>query len=338
MGRAEDLFEQLKGDGEAAIDRMIADRAAEELYLDFKRSAYAGAGQKLHQDDRKNLARAISGFGNSEGGVLIWGVECKDVATDKIPIDDPKLFVSRLESAVSGCTVPVHQTVRHWPIVSAGGTTGFAVTLIPKSDVAPHQALEPASPYYYIRAGSNFLPTPHAVLAGMFGRRPQARIWHNWSSYPVVYQPPSMKFDVNFQLMTGGPGVVRDLYLSIRLPAIYGGVGVGIKFLDPQNWTGHNAYKQIIGLVSKDGFKLAPGAVIAPITLVFTLAPPFLGPLSFEFKYGHAESPVNVVEAALEPAALQAAYDVIVTQLSSGAREVWPSSFVELLDPNTKYR
>jgi hypothetical protein len=114
MGRAEDLFEQLVHDGEAAIDRMIADRASEELYLDFKRSADAGAGRKLHDNDRRNLTRAISGFGNSEGGVLIWGGECKDVATDKLPLDDPELFVSWLEAAVSGCTVPAHPTVRHW--------------------------------------------------------------------------------------------------------------------------------------------------------------------------------------------------------------------------------
>src|SRR5439155_26041257 len=116
-------------------------------------------------------SRAISGFGNSEGGVLIWGVECKDVPTDKVGIQVPKLFVSRLEGAVSGCTVPPHPTVRHWPILAAGKTTGFAVTLIPKSGLAPHQALRPAL-QYCLRAGSNFVQTPHAELAGTLGRRP----------------------------------------------------------------------------------------------------------------------------------------------------------------------
>jgi hypothetical protein len=59
MGRAEDLFEQLMRDGEAAIDRLIADRAAEELFLDFKRSADEGKGTKLHDRDRNNLARNL---------------------------------------------------------------------------------------------------------------------------------------------------------------------------------------------------------------------------------------------------------------------------------------
>ena len=313
VGRAEDLFEQLVSDGEMAIDRMIADRASEELYLDFKRSADAGAGRKLHDNDRRNLARAISGFGNSEGGVLIWGVECKDVATDKMLLDDPKLFVSWLEAAVSGCTVPAHPTVRHWPIVSAGGTTGFAVTLIPKSDIAPHQALKPASPHYYIRAGSDFLPAPHAVIAGMFGRRPQARIWHNWSTYPIVHTPPTIAFDINVQLMTSGPGVVRDLYMSVRLPRSYGGVQLGIEFPDTQNWTGQNAYNQIISLVSKDGYKLAPGSLTVPMKLKFALAAPCNRSLSYEFTYGHAESPVPEDAATLEPGAVKDGYAASVT-------------------------
>ena len=37
MNRAEDLFEKLTAQGEAAIDELISARKAEELFLDFKR-------------------------------------------------------------------------------------------------------------------------------------------------------------------------------------------------------------------------------------------------------------------------------------------------------------
>lgn len=70
---AEDIFEQIKQNGESEIDKFILDREVENLFLDFKRSATNGAGSKLHRDDRKNLAKAISGFGNSEGGIIVWG-------------------------------------------------------------------------------------------------------------------------------------------------------------------------------------------------------------------------------------------------------------------------
>jgi len=55
--------------------------------------------------------KAIGGFGNSEGGVIVWGIDCRnlpalgDIANAKFPIDNPSMFKSWLEGAVSGCTV-----------------------------------------------------------------------------------------------------------------------------------------------------------------------------------------------------------------------------------------
>jgi hypothetical protein len=144
MGRAEDLFDRLKQRGEAEIDQLIQDRQSEELFLDFKRSADNGSGRRFHDDDRRNLARAVSGFGNSEGGVIVWGVDCReragfcDLPGEKIGIDNPKRFVSWLEGAVSGCTIAPHPGVVHHAIDSG---KGFVVT---KSDLAPHQCIQGA--------------------------------------------------------------------------------------------------------------------------------------------------------------------------------------------------
>jgi hypothetical protein len=147
MGRPKDLFEKFSVEGEQAIDEFIQDRKSEELFLDFKVSANSGGGTKLHADDRANLAKAISGFGNSDGGVIVWGVSCKydpklgDIPTAKVPIAEPSRFVSRLESTVSGCTLPPHGLVRHRPIASAKPDEGFILTYVPKSSLAPHQAI-----------------------------------------------------------------------------------------------------------------------------------------------------------------------------------------------------
>src|SRR3990170_8028339 len=118
MARAEDLFRRISDGSETALDQLILDRQSEELFLEFKRSADNGAGPRLHDTDRANLAKAISGFGNSEGGVIVWGIECSarsdrgDVASAKVPLQNPQRFVSWLEGAVSGCTVPPHPQVR----------------------------------------------------------------------------------------------------------------------------------------------------------------------------------------------------------------------------------
>jgi predicted HTH transcriptional regulator len=173
MGRAEDLFERLERGGETEVLSFISQPVTEELFLDYKRSGDNGAGTSLDNNDRRNLAKAISGFGNSEGGVIVWGVDCRnDKMAGDIPISppiriqNPTRFKSLLEQATSGLTVPPHATVRHHSIAE-----GFVVTLIPSGLHAPYQTVGDLS--YYIRAGSNFARAPHAVLAGMFGRRPQ---------------------------------------------------------------------------------------------------------------------------------------------------------------------
>ncbi len=337
MGRAEDLFDELVRDGEAAVDRLIADRAAEELFLDFKRSADDGKGRKLHDNDRANLAKAISGFGNSEGGVLVWGVECKDLPTAKHELHDPKLFVSRLQGAVSGCTLPPHTGVRHAAIELPGNATGFAITLVPRSEFAPHQAVKPASPYYYVRAGSDFVPGLHGVISGMFGRRPQARIWHQWAPYPVAYAPPVVAFEVAVNLVNGGPGVVRDAYLNVSLTHPGGPSVLAVAFHDTRNWDITKVYRFMSTIVAKDTYKLVPHTLSEPCRLQFRLHPPFEGPLACELTYGHAEPPVSRISSEIEPADLQAAYDAIVTEVTGGAQHVWPSRLMTLLDDPARY-
>jgi len=90
------------------IDQFIADQISEELFVDYKRVTNEGANPKLEQSDRENFARAISGFGNAEGGIIVWGVDCRndrergDVPTTKHPIQKVKRFLSYLEGATTG--------------------------------------------------------------------------------------------------------------------------------------------------------------------------------------------------------------------------------------------
>ena len=122
MNRAEELFDRIGRRGVAAIDELLADRVAENLFLDFKRSHQDGAGRTLHSDDSINLSAAISGFGNSEGGVLVWGVDCRQdragaLQIGKHPLLDAKSFVAKLEGASSRLSVPNHSGVHSIAVV-----------------------------------------------------------------------------------------------------------------------------------------------------------------------------------------------------------------------------
>ena len=160
MSRAEDIFEKLVYFGEDAIDEFIMNRQSEELFMDFKQAASDGKSMRaLHQNDRRNLGKAISAFGNSEGGVLVWGVECAkdlelgDVAKAKVKVQNVHRFLSWLENAISGCTIPSHNKVRNHIISCDQDGNGFLATYIPKSDIAPLMTTQGSQ--IYIRSGSN---------------------------------------------------------------------------------------------------------------------------------------------------------------------------------------
>ena len=42
--------------------------------LILKRKSRSASRPKLMDDDRKNYSKALSGFANSDGGVIVWGI------------------------------------------------------------------------------------------------------------------------------------------------------------------------------------------------------------------------------------------------------------------------
>ena len=311
MARARDLFQKFRQQGEAAIDEFIADCKSEELFLDFKRATDGGGGTKLRHGDRANLAKAISGFGNSEGGLIVWGVTCTkdpqlgDIPTGKQPVKNPKRFVSWLEGAVSGCTLPPHSGVQHIAIERKKSDDGFVLTYIPSSMLSPHQCIvDPYRHRYYIRVGSNFDHAPHGVLAGMFGKRPVPNLWHSWNAYEggVADVEPSPRREpyvrVGFVIRNCGVSLARDVFvnLAFMLPGPECALVVHPRTL--KDWSlrrSHFGYH----LVAQDGYRLAPMAFDEPMKVDLFILPPFETELSYEITYGCDGSPVRKVFRAI---------------------------------------
>src|SRR5208283_2254318 len=103
MDRCHEIYDRMKRDRMTSVEEFIADRQSEELFLDFKRSSDNGSQPKLSTIDRNNFSKAISGFGNSAGGVIVWGIDCSkdgdgaDVAKAIVPIVNPERYVGLLQ-------------------------------------------------------------------------------------------------------------------------------------------------------------------------------------------------------------------------------------------------
>jgi hypothetical protein len=203
----------------AALDRTALQgfigQQCEHLQLDFKTVNSAS----FNRDDRRSLACALSGFANSSGGLIVWGVDARpnsdaiDCATALFPIDNLPLFLSRLNQLTSEAASPAIDGVQHRAIPFEG-TAGCAVTLVPESASGPHMA-KLGEDRYYKRNGSSFIRLEHFDLADMFGRRmrPDLQLAIELREQPT--DPPSEQ--VIFSFVNQGRALARHYGLICTL-------------------------------------------------------------------------------------------------------------------------
>src|SRR6185295_4376870 len=92
------------------IDAFVEQKQEENLHLDFKLVANS---ELTNKDDIRNFAKALSGFANSSGGIIIWGVDARknadgiDCATGIVELTNLALMVTRLNSMTGAATSPL---------------------------------------------------------------------------------------------------------------------------------------------------------------------------------------------------------------------------------------
>lgn len=155
------------------IKGFIDELQEENLFLEFKTVNFPEkTGDQDH--DRKNLSKCISGFANSDGGIVVWGVKAKenknkqDVATELKPIKELTKFLNWLNRQEGQVTTPGVKGIIHKKILD-GEDEGFVKTYIPPSENAPHMAIA-SDKRYFKRNGDSFYPCEHYDIRDMFNR------------------------------------------------------------------------------------------------------------------------------------------------------------------------
>lgn len=275
------LFNQVKKQGLDYINQVILDKQAETYYLDFKvteKDDYTNQ-KNLFPSDKKNFAKAISAFGNSEGGLLIWGIKTgkgdADFAEAKQPIKNVSNFLSRLEGFTSLLTVPPHTCVSHHLILEESTSNiGYIVTHIPKSNQRPHQVIADGDFRYYLRAGSSSLPASDTFLRSLFGQEPQPNVFMTWGVGDIEKMSDgTITFQARVILHNRGENIAKNIngYLAI------GGGTLGIQITNQTDFDFSKSELSglKIGYVTKPSFILGIEQEVQPLLLTVKLKPPF---------------------------------------------------------------
>jgi len=170
---ARDFFNKLTRDSNpsAAIQRLVnaTPPVFENEWLDFK-----GAAQIDDAGTKKTWSEALAGFANTQGGVLIWGVDARkdqatgiDAACGLSFVKNPSTFKSRLNELHHQATEPPVLGVEIEAYSFGSDDNGFVICFVPESPFKPHRA-EYAGRQYIIRAGDDFVVPSVSLLRNLF--------------------------------------------------------------------------------------------------------------------------------------------------------------------------
>lgn len=126
------------------LNALIRNEVQESVHLDYKDS------RALNKAQRHEIAKDVSAFANSDGGILIYGVREEKHLPIEIDdgVDHTEFTREWLEEVVSSNVSPRIENLRIIQIPLSAETSVFAIS-IPKSNRAPHQ--EQNTKRYYKR-------------------------------------------------------------------------------------------------------------------------------------------------------------------------------------------
>jgi len=216
MDQAQAVFDSV-GDA-AAIKQLVDDRVRENLYLELKTKKDRRTSE-LDDSDSFQFSRALSGFANSDGGVLVWGVETdkEERASALKPIAHVAEFAARLKKSMLNAVQPMVDGIVIETITdSSDPAAGFVRCLVPRSDKTPHRALR-AGRDYFRRSTEGFYRMEHFDLEDAFGRRPRPVLLVQMQLLPRPEADPHE--EVHFSFLNEGRGVARHAAFTCQFTA-----------------------------------------------------------------------------------------------------------------------
>lgn len=284
MSGADQLFEIYRAGGLTYLQSLVG-KEVETQIQDFK--LLEKSQPPMSKGDKGTYAKALSGFANSDGGVIVWGVDCRkdstgaDVVQPLRPLPQLTVLISDLNTLCSSLVSPGVATLSI-PILDTGKIDdGWVVTLVPRGDSEPVQAVGSNHEFRY-RAGGAFLPMPQWMVSDRFGRRPhpkvELRIRKTWSQ-----EPPNPRQGYALEVINTGFAIARDLCLVID----HSQANFSLEALALSSITGFSAYG--VNLPRKTVMTASINRVLHPSLSIhvaeFRVDPTLTEFANFEFYY-----------------------------------------------------
>lgn len=152
------------------IKELIDTGESEGLHLECK----SPQQPLLSQEPKAHLAKAISGFSNTAGGIIIYGVSTTkhghsglDILSQIEPIANCKVFEQQVKRAIPTLTTPPCLSFQTAHILEKKeDKRGIVIAYIPENIGDPVQSVK--DNLFYLRTGDEFSVAPHEIIKKLF--------------------------------------------------------------------------------------------------------------------------------------------------------------------------
>lgn len=185
---SKELYESLRNWRE--LKGLIDDGETEGLHLECK----APHKPSLNRDLKAKLARAISGFSNTAGGVVIWGLATTkhshsglDVITQIEPVGSCAMFEKQVRAAFPALTTPSVLNYQVKTIKRRGtDTQGVVIAHIPSTSFDP--VMNNLDNVFYFRSADNLVPAPYELIKRLYAVTDVPDVYPNFTEALVELQ------------------------------------------------------------------------------------------------------------------------------------------------------
>lgn len=229
------LAEELEREGWPLLKRWIDEGERESQHLEVKVAQMDGGPGKLSDKTAADIAKAVSGLANAEGGVIIVGLAAEkpvDGSDDQIhrivPVEAIGAFARVVQERLPKLVEPEVPGVRAWPITDPEDDgRGVLAIYVPTTDAGPFRtgrglfcaknSTKDVSERYYLRNGPNTSVMSHTMLGLMFGRRPAPSLQ---LLVDVVWNNPLI-LTMTVSVRNIGRGAARDAAVHVECHGVW---------------------------------------------------------------------------------------------------------------------
>ena len=198
------------------LQDMIDDGETEGLHIECKSPSVP----RLNREHKVHLAKALSGFSNTAGGIVIWGVSTTkhshsglDVLSQIEPLGNVRQFEKQITSAIPTLTTP--SVINFQTKIlrrRSSDTRGVVVVHIPKSYGDPCQSNQ--DNLFYFRSGDEFSIAPYEMVKRLFSATDSPDLSPLFDTDFVNHQDDG-SFEIPILIQNNSSAVGENIYVSV---------------------------------------------------------------------------------------------------------------------------